>query len=519
MGLKPLWVLHDSLFRSAQINPEKTALIAENKAYTYAQIAQDVQRIASAFREIGLQRGDRVALYLDNTYANVISIYATLLAGGAFIPINPQTKPDKLAYVLDNSSARIIVTDTHLFPKLAPISENLKHLSGLIYSDSSSSELAARQIHPQAIPLSEILNTRESSSIPVGVIPNDLAALIYTSGSTGNPKGVMMSHQAMLFAAESISYYLRLDETHRIINVLPMAFDYGLYQILISILCGATLILERSFTYPAMIFQLINDHAVTVLPGVPTIYATIIGMHRRKPLLFPTVKRITNTAASLPAEYNKELREIFPNALIYRMYGLTECKRVCYLEPELAGKKPSSVGKAIPGTEAFILAPDGSRCHANEKGVLHVRGPHLMMGYWNEPELSAKMLKSGEYPGERILCTQDWFRMDEDGDLYFVGRSDDIIKSRGEKISPVEVENVLLSMKGIREAGVIGVADELLGQAVKAFIALDDPDLTEQMIKKHCAENLENFMVPKYFEFVEALPKTESGKITKKNLK
>jgi acyl-coenzyme A synthetase/AMP-(fatty) acid ligase len=201
------------------------------------------------------------------------------------------------------------------------------------------------------------------------------------------------------------------------------------------------------------------------------------------------------------------------------MYGLTECKRVCYLEPELADRKPESVGKAIPGTETLVIAADGHLCGTNEPGILHVRGPHIMMGYWKAPELTDKMLRTGEFPGERILCTHDWFKTDEDGDLYFIGRSDDIIKSRGEKVSPVEIENVLLSMKGIREAAVIGVIDDVLGQAVKAFIVLNDASITEQFVKKYCTDHLENYMVPKYIEIVPILPKTESGKITKKTLR
>jgi acyl-coenzyme A synthetase/AMP-(fatty) acid ligase len=241
-------------------------------------------------------------------------------------------------------------------------------------------------------------------------------------------------------------------------------------------------------------------------------------MHRRKPLHFPLIQGITNTAAALPADYTAELHQIFPNALIYRMYGLTECKRVCYLEPELADVKPDSVGRAIPGTETFLLSLEGQPVQPGQPGILHVRGPHVMLGYWKDPELSRTMLKEGSLPGERVLCTHDWFTMDSDGDLYFKGRSDDIIKSRGEKISPIEVENVLLGIKGVREAAVIGVPDELLGQAVKAFVALDDQAIAVRDILKHCAAKLENFMVPKIVAIVAALPRTDSGKISKKGL-
>ncbi|MBN1295088.1 MAG: AMP-binding protein [Candidatus Latescibacteria bacterium] len=519
MKTKPLWYLYETLFNAAEEFPEKTAFIVEGTFYSYSTALNDARRLAAVLVEGGLQRGDRVALFLDNTYTNIIGIYATLIAGGVFLIINPQTKSDKLKYILNDSGATVLISDTHIFSRINPVFADCGSLRNFYYTVSPGDYKLPRNQGCSTGKLSDLLTASQSIGQQVPSLPNDLAALIYTSGSTGNPKGVMMSHQAMLFAAQSVSYYLRLDATHTLINVLPLAFDYGLYQLLMSVLMGATLVLERSFTYPAKILKLINDFSVTVFPGVPTIYATLVGMHRRKPFQLPSVTRITNTAAALPPDYTGALHEIFPNALLFRMYGLTECKRVAYLEPELADEKPTSVGKAIPGTETFILDAAGKECPTGVTGILHVRGPHIMMGYWNLPEQSGKMLIPGKFPGERLLCTHDWFKKDKDGDLYFIGRSDDIIKSRGEKVSPVEVENVLLSMKGVREAAVIGIEDELLGQAIKAFVVLEDQSVTESMIKKHCIDSLENFMVPKFLEIVTELPKTESGKITKKGLR
>ena len=284
----------------------------------------------------------------------------------------------------------------------------------------------------------EILSNNEPIDTPVTVIPNDLAALIYTSGSTGFPKGVMQTHQSMVFAAWSLIEYQRLSENDRILLVLPLAFDYGLYQLLMTIKLGATLVIERSFTFPVKVYQRMEEQSVTVFPAVPTIFAMMISAHKKKKLSFPSITRITNTAAALPADFIPYLHDIFPNALIYNMYGLTECKRVFYLEPERVDINPRSVGRAIPGTEVYLLSPEGKQVSAGEAVILHVRGPHIMAGYWKDPERSKKMLKKGDLPGERVLCTHDLFKMDEEGLLYFVGRSDDIIKTRGEKVSPVE---------------------------------------------------------------------------------
>jgi len=250
---------------------------------------------------------------------------------------------------------------------------------------------------------------------------------------------------------------------------------------------------------------------------VPTVYATILGMTHDEP--YPSVRVLTNAAAGLPPALHGGLREVFPNALLYRMYGQTECIRVCYLEPELIDAKPTSVGKAIPGTEAIVLDDFGKPVEPGETGVLHVRGPHIMMGYWRAPELTARQLRDGPYPGEKMLCTYDHFTVDADGDLYFVDRSDDIIKTRGEKVSSVEVENALYEIDGVQQAAVIGVPDELLGQAVRAYVVLEEEaELTEQQIIRVCRSKLENFMVPREVLLVAELPKTESGKIRKKSL-
>jgi long-chain acyl-CoA synthetase len=506
-------LLHDSLTVSAASTPDKLVAVVEGTPYTYRALADAAGRLASELAAAGVGRGDRVAIYMDNTWPCLVSIFAALTAGAAFLVVNAQTKADKLHYILDDSGAKALVTDGHLAKVFVPALEGVRGVHAVIASGSVPGAATA------IVPFDEAIARREPMEPHGDVIPLDLAALIYTSGSTGNPKGVAMSHQAMAFTAGSLVEYLRLGADDRILNVLPLAFDYGLYQLLMAVRLGATLVLERSFTYPAQIFARIASEAVSVFPGVPTIYMTLIGMHARTPLSFPSVRRVTNTAAALPRDIVPKLGEIFPNALVFRMYGLTECKRVCYLEPELIDAKPDSVGRAIPGTEVFLLTADGRPVPAGETGILHVRGPHVMMGYWNQPQLTDEMLKPGRYPGERILCTHDFFTMDADGCLYFVGRSDDIIKTRGEKVSPIEVENCLHGIPGVREAAVIGVADEILGEAVKAFVALEaGVSLTDQDIKAVCAARLENFMVPKEIVFLPELPKTPTGKIRKKGL-
>lgn len=327
----------------------------------------------------------------------------------------------------------------------------------------------------------------------------------------------MEGHNNVVFATGSIIKYLENTHEDIVINVLPLSFDYGLYQLLMVFRFGGTLVLEISFTYPSYILKKIETERVTGFPGVPTLFSIIVQMNLDK-FDLSKLRYITNTAAALPPKHILTLREKFPTVKIYSMYGLTECKRTLYLPPDQIDNKTSSVGIAIPGTEVWIEDDDGNRLGPGVVGELVIRGSHVMRGYWDDPETTANVYRPGPTPGERILYSGDLFKMDEDGYFYFVSRKDDILKSRGEKVSPKEVENVLYGIEGVVEAAVVGVPDKILGQAIKAFVVVNNSTLTENDIKRHCSTHLEDFMVPSYVEFRDSLPKTSSGKISKKDI-
>jgi acyl-CoA synthetase (AMP-forming)/AMP-acid ligase II len=454
---------------------------------------------------------------MNNSWQCIITVYGITLAGGVFLIVNPQTKADKLNYILKDSGANIIISESLLIHELTLAFEGLEGIQQVITTGGNQN---GHNTVPRFKDFEEIIHKRILKIKLPDVIPNDLAALIYTSGSTGFPKGVMMTHQSMVFTSWSLIEYLRLSEDERIMLVLPLAFDYGLYQLIMAVTIGGTLIIEHSFNFPPAIFRKIELLKPTVFPGVPSIYAMMIALHKKTGIKFDCIKKITNTAAALPSEFISDLKTIFPNALIFKMYGLTECKRVCYLEPELIDSKTSSVGKAIPGTEVFLLSEDGKPVNPGETGILHVRGPHVMAGYWNNEELSREMLKPGLIPGERILCAHDLFKMDKEGFLYFLGRNDDIIKTRGEKVSPLEVENVIYNIAGILEVAVIGIPDPVLGESVIAYItSQSDQQKNEKEIQQECMSRLEGFMVPQKIIFLKEMPKSSNGKIDKGKLK
>lgn len=510
-------LVQDFLQQSAARRPDKIALVCEDQRLTYAQIDAKANRLANALTKQGVKRGDRVAIYLNNSVESVVAVFASLKAGGVFVLINRSTKTEKLEFILNNCRASALLADIRsahegLLDHFISSTPSLRAVVVCGESPGNEFDLPGKCHHFTAL-----LEQASSLPPPQVNIDLDLACLIYTSGTTGEPKGVMSDHSNVVFVASSIIQYLRNIEADIIINVLPLSFDYGLYQLLMTFKFGGRLILEQGFAYPAEILRRIEREQVTGFPGVPTLFAMMIQLDLT-PFDLSSLRYITNTAASLPPSHIQELRLKFPRATLFSMYGLTETKRTLYLPPELLDAKPGSVGIAIPGTEVWLEDEAGHRLGPGIPGELVVRGRHVMRGYWEAPEATANRYKPGPLPAERVCHTGDVFQMDEDGCMYFIGRRDDIIKSRGEKVSPKEVENVLYSLKGVLEAAVIGIPDAILGQAIKAFVVVTDNSIRESQILAHCRSHLEDFMLPKYVEICDSLPKTSSGKISKKGL-
>ena len=513
-------LLHHFLEQSALRSPDKVALIFQNERFTYGQINERANQLAHALINAGLKKGDRVSLFLDNSPETVIALFGVLKAGGVFSTLSATLKTKKLEYILNNSESSFLISHWQKNEIVAHAVTSISSLKAVIMCGEQKNPLFARAAPPCFIGWDTFLHPQPVSPPEMPCIDLDLANIIYTSGSTGNPKGVMMTHLNMVSAATSITQYLGNKETDIILNVLPLSFDYGLYQIIMAFKFGGTVVLEKSFAYPYVAIDKMIKERVTGFPGVPTIFALLLQLKDLKKYSFQHLRYITNTGAALPVNHIKALRDIFPHVKIYSMYGLTECKRVSYLPPEEIDRRPTSVGRGMPNEEVYIVNDKGERAGPGVVGELVVRGSNVMRGYWKEPADTDRALKPGLYPGEKVLYTGDLFKMDEEGYLYFVGRKDDLIKTRGERVSPKEVENTLHEIEGVAEASVVGIPDEILGSAIKAFIVpTNGSTLTEKDILKYCSENLESFAVPKYIAFIDSFPKTSSGKIDKKSLK
>lgn len=503
-------LVDDFLAMSASRFPGKTAVICGDRRVTYGELDETSNRLAQALVAVGVRPGDRVAVLLDNSIETAICIFGALKAGGAFVVVNHTTKPKKLEFILNDCSASALIIGASQFDSHEAMVSRVGSLRCVVVCGGGRS---SRSSSHGIIDLDRDLSSFPSLRPGNRSIDANLAALIYTSGSTGLPKGVAVSHLNVVSAATSITEYLESVADDVIINVLPLSFDYGLYQLLMSVKSGGTLVLEKSFAYPFTIVERIEQERVTGFPGVPTVFALLLQMRNLEPQRFDSVRYVTNTGACLPPAHIPRLKVLFRNAKIFSMYGLTECKRVSYLEPAELERRPTSVGKAMPNVQALVVDDAGEPVGPGVVGELVVRGSNVMMGYWNCADETAKTVRPGRFPGDRVLHTGDLFTMDDDGFLYFVARRDDIIKSRGEKVSPREVENVILELEGIREAVVVGVDDPILGQSVKAFVVpAGGSGISEEDVIKHCASSLENFMVPKTIEFCSDLPRTTTGK-------
>jgi amino acid adenylation domain-containing protein len=497
------------LVGQAESRPGKTAVVTGSRRLSYSELDDLSNRLANALAGNGVRRGDRVLVFMDNCWEAAVSIFAVLKAGAVFSLVNASTKADKLGFVAADCEAAAILTQAKLMPV---VTEAGGGRTGVFVASTAG---PTGRCPPGAASFDDCL-AAEGRPVRHGGIDVDLAMLIYTSGSTGRPKGVMMTHRNCDAASLSITTYLENTADDILLNVLPLAFDYGLYQLLMAVRLGATLVLEKSFAFPQAILERIREERVTGLPLVPTMAAMILQMRDLRPGSLPSLRYITNTAAALPVAHIERLRSLFPGVRLYSMYGLTECKRCTYLPPEQLDRRPGSVGIAIPNTEAFVVDEGGNRVAPGVAGELVIRGPHVMQGYWRNEAASRQMLRPGPNPWEKVLHTGDLFKTDEDGFLYFVGRKDDIIKTRGEKVAPKEVEAVLHAHPGIAEAVVVGRPDPILGQAIAALVVATDDALGEKDVIRHCARHLEDFMVPGSVEFRRELPKTDTGKISRR---
>jgi acyl-CoA ligase (AMP-forming) (exosortase A-associated) len=510
------FLIHHMLLSSGERYPDKEALVDATQRLNYTEAARASAAIASGLRKVGVQRGDRVGIWLESSVLHAISIFGASQSGGVFVPINSLLFPDQTGHIMRDCGTVGLITTKDKIVAWAEAFETLPSLRFLISVDG-------RPDCDLTIPvylLQEFLCAEDGCTSPDLRIDKDLAAILYTSGSTGKPKGVMLSHGQIMAGSSIVSDYLDITSRERIIGVLPLSFDAGLNQLMTAVQQGATYV-PMTFTFAREIVSTLQREQITGMAGVPTLWSLMSQPNSTlEKAALPHLRYITNTGGRMPQTVFATLRRILPSTKIFLMYGLTEAFRSTYLPPEELDRRPDSMGKAIPNTEILVINEQGEPCKPGEIGELVHRGPTVSMGYWGQPNLTANVLRPHPFiphelgDSERVCYSGDLVKMDEEGFLYFVGRRDNMIKCSGYRISPSEVEEVLFQSGKLREAAVIGIPDETLGHRIKAFVAPRDGErLDSDALLSFCAERMPRYMVPKLVEVMASLPKTPSGKV------
>jgi len=510
-------LIHDSIFDSAARTPDAEALVYGALRCTYRELASQVTTMAALVLARGLQPGERVAVYMEKRIENVAAMFGAAAAGCVFVPVNPLLKPDQVAYILADCSVRLLVTTPERLAQLAPVLAACPVLQTVLVTEGALTSTPDLPVLDWAA-----LQAPPDARVPHRRIDTDMAAILYTSGSTGAPKGVVLSHRNMVAGAASVADYLGMTASDRLLAVLPLSFDYGLSQLTTAFLRGASVVL-MNYLFPKDIVAAVREHRITGLAAVPPLW---IALARLAWPADTSLRFITNSGGAMPVVTVEALQQALPHTAIFLMYGLTEAFRSTYLPPAEVARRPGSIGRAIPNAEVLVVRPDGTLCDADEPGELVHRGALVALGYWNDAARTALRFRPapGQDPAlplpEMAVWSGDTVRRDAEGFLYFVGRSDEMIKVSGYRISPTEVESVLHASGLVSEVAVFGVDDATLGQAIVA-VAVADPGLVDRAaLLAECKRRLPAYMVPAQIVLrTEALPRNPNGKIDRNLLR
>ncbi|MFZ6673023.1 acyl-CoA ligase (AMP-forming), exosortase A system-associated [Undibacterium sp. Xuan67W] len=515
------YLVHELIVRTAQRTPQAEALCYQTQRLSYADLAQQIQLVSEALQALDIARHDRVAVFLEKRIENVVTLFAASAASAVFVPVNPLLKAEQVAYILKDCNVKILVTSSERISALLPVLKDCPELQTLIVVGKSIPEI--KELNCRVLLWQDAL-TMASERIPQHhqCIDRDMAAILYTSGSTGKPKGVVLSHRNLIAGAESVAEYLQNCASDRILSVLPLSFDYGLSQLTTAFLVGASVVL-MNYLMPRDILNAVAEERITGLAAVPPLWLQLA--QQRWPEK-SSLRYITNSGGAMQGATLSKLRQLLPEAKVFLMYGLTEAFRSTYLAPDQVDIRPDSIGKAIPNAEILVVRPDGSECAPDEAGELVHRGALVSQGYWNDKAKTQERFKpiSGTATGlvfpEIAVWSGDTVRRDAEGYLYFIGRTDDMIKVSGYRISPTEIEEIISGFQHVNEVAAIGVPHSESGQAIVLVIQPDKLDSIDvQVLRKEMQRHLPGYMLPSHIAVTaENLPRNPNGKIDRKLL-
>jgi acyl-CoA ligase (AMP-forming) (exosortase A-associated) len=512
-------LLHEMLESTAARQPDAQALTDRSGTLTYSQVEAGVEAAAAGLTDLGLRRGDRVAVWLPKRSEKAIAIYGAMRAGGIAVPINAVLKAPQVAHILRDSGAKVLVT---MAGRLGDLAREIPDLAGLRASVTVDEPAPGKPPPCVTVRWSELLSAPPQAAPPT--IDTDVAALFYTSGSTGKPKGVVLSHRNMVVGARSVSSYLGNTPDDRLLAVLSFSFDYGFSQLSTTFAVGASVVL-LDYMLPQEVMLTLERERITGLAAVPPIWIQLADLRWPEGVRHH-LRYITNSGGAMPGSTLAKLRHALPQTRVFLMYGLTEAFRSTYLPPEEVDRRPDSIGKAIPGAEILVLRPDGTPCAAGEPGELVHRGALVGLGYWNDPERTAERFRPvpstapGRPQPELAVWSGDIVRRDADGFLYFIGRRDEMVKTSGYRVSPTEVEEEAYATGLVADAVAVGIPHARLGHGIVLVASPTsgaEPD-TESVLAA-LRRRLPRYMVPLAVEWRESLPRNANGKFDRERLR
>jgi len=502
-------LVHHFLEQNAARQPEKIAIIHDAVRASYGKVNGLANRLAHFLISMGVRRGDRVILMFENSLEYVVGYYGTLKTGAVSVPLSNDLKPDGLKHLLGEIEPTIVVASNRFEKLLYETATDFPGINGIL--------LKAPKLKWSSIPFQiyiwdEIVGQGENAEDPsISIDGDDLAGIIYTSGSTGRPKGVMLSHQNIVSNTRSICQYLYLTGDDVQMVVLPFFYVMGKSLLNTHMAAGGTVVINNKFAFPASVLNEMVKEGVTGFSGVPSTYAYLL---HRSPLAgyrdkLVALRYCSQAGGHMPRIIKEGLRQVLPDhTAIYIMYGATEAAaRLSYLESERYIDKMDSIGKAIPGVNLRIMDPTGAEVQPGQTGELWAKGPNIMKGYWKDPGVTKQILMNGYYR------TGDQAFQDSEGYFYIVGRKDDLIKVKGHRINPREIEDVLMSSNKLVEAAVLGVPDDLMGHRLVALLVAKSDDYSQNEILSFCARKLPKHKLPVEVKSIRTLPKSASGKI------
>ena len=489
-------------------DPGRTALHFLSQDLSYGQLVLAAEAIAD-YLLLTATKGDRVVLLGDNSFFWTAAYLGTIRAGLVIVPLPADVSSNDFNDIVRSTETGILLSEMRASLRLRD------HLHGLqLLTDCSSRPLPRVRSQCSLADLESKPRTRTHRSRLVA--PGDLAALMFTSGSTGKPRGVMVSHANIIANTDSIIEYLQLTESDRIMTILPFHYCFGASLLHTHLRVGGSLVIDPRFAYPEAVLQRMKDTRCTGFAGVPSHYQLLLRRSTLKAKTFPDLRYVQQAGGHLAPAFARELKEALPTAKIFVMYGQTEATaRLAYLPPHLFGKKVGSIGKAIPGVTLTVLNEQGDQINVGEVGEIVAGGDNITCGYWGDPVETAKSFRNGK------LFTGDLATVDDEGYIFIVDRAKAFLKCGGRRVSTRQLEELMLECQALQEVAVIGMQDDILGEAVKAFVVPRDKDLAglEGRLLQHCRERMPQEFVPKQIVVLEALPKNSTGKVLKASLK